>query len=177
METFKNIVEKNTLYEIYTDSSDSRRFDVGYIIGYNDDWALIERISPDGLHDGYRLTEMEAVIRLQYNTQYLGKIANLAAAKGTERKPLNLPESSLFVSVLEFISTNRFVCTLELIGERGYTESGFIEEIGVDTIRLAVVDSYGKPDGTMVTDLDDVSCVTFNSGDELNLAILNLFNK
>ena len=45
------------------------------------------------------------------------------------------------------------------------------------TTAPSVIYKVYKTDGTMVTDLDDVSCVTFNSGDELNLAILNLFNK
>lgn len=176
MDTLKNIVEKDTLYEIYLDGS-GRKFDVGYVLAFDEEWALVELISPEGVHDGYRLIFIDAIVMLQYGTQYLERLADLMAAKRTERKPLQFSSSQLLGSVMDFIYGNRFVCAVELIGERSMTERGFIEKTGIDTFRLELVDNYGKPDGHMIAEYNDISSITFNSSAELNLAILNLFNK
>lgn len=176
MESLKNIVDGDTLYEFYFDGS-GRRFDVGYILYSDEEWALIELISPEGGHEGYRLVFADEIVMLQYGTQYLEKLADLMAARHTERKPLEFSGSGLFGSVMDFVMTNRFVCTVELAGERAFTEHGFIEKIGIDTFRMELIDEYGKPDGHMVAELADVSAVTFNSSEERNLALLNLFRK
>ncbi len=176
MESLKNITEKDILYEFYFDGS-GRKFDVGYVLASDEEWALIELISPDGGHEGYRLVFSDEIVMLQYGTQYLEKLADLMAAKHTERKPIKFGESGLFGAVMDFVTANRFVCTVELAGERAFTEHGFIEKIGIDTFRMQLIDEYGKPDGHMTAELADVSAVTFNSSEERNLALLNLFRK
>lgn len=175
MDTLKNLVEEDTLYEIFIDNANSR-LEVGYILAYDDEWALIEDISVDGTHDGYKLLLVGDIIKLQYGTSYLKKFEDLMAAKRVSRKPLDFSNSGLFRSVIDFIMTNRFVCTVEIDGDRLPAISGHIERADIDTFRMEIVDSNGMADGHMIAEYADVVSIRFNSAEELNLAILNLFN-
>ena len=103
MKNLSNLIDKNKLYEIYSNVNDSCKFDVGFVLVHDKEWILYELVSPEGNHDGYRIIKSEAIIRLRENTLYLKRLKGIMESKLFVRKPILVSPDNLFMSVLSYI--------------------------------------------------------------------------
>lgn len=162
---------KDKLYEIYANDIDTDTFWVGYIVGKDEEFLLIQCLDFYGNYDGITCLPNETVFSLREDTVYLKSIEKLAKIRCTSVENV-YPEKDLMNSIVEQIHRNKRICTLRLCGD-DFEIDGYISSVDDETLTMSLVDDKGNNDGTCVVELDRVSLVNFDSADTIRLELLH----
>jgi hypothetical protein len=157
---------------VYDDVSDSDKFKVGFLVRFTERYALFNCITTRGYEDGYYLTLVDDIYRIDTNSQYLEKIYALWNGLKQKRKDVFAIKSDVITDLLAYSQENELIVSIFLFEQQSTSITCSIKEISDDTIICAVVDDYGRDDGTTHIQKADIVRIYCNSGNERNLQYL-----
>lgn len=141
----------DTLYEIYTDTSDS--FSVGTIVAENESDVVFRGIDEEGKISAYYAVPRTQIVQMQQNTDYLGMIRKFMQY-GEEHPysrwfrlpdlPLH-PEKPLLTQILNLAKKRGEIVTVGVRDEEDYL-CGYVEDVSKGKILLRCVDSLTGAD-------------------------------
>lgn len=166
-------VGKKELVEFHCTKNDTDKFHIGYVMACNSDHCVSLLISPEGYFDGYMLDDIDRIIFIQTATEYEKKIETLIHYKNTKTSFIELDNSNLVYSFLEYAMNTGSIVSIEAV-ESGYSDGqGFVDMLDRDICKIKQIDKYGRSNGECYIKLEDITQATFNGQDETVLEILH----
>lgn len=161
---------EQTLCEISSDTGNSNKFTVGYILDCDDDFALIETVSAAGRHNGFICLCLDDIYEIRTGTDYIANIEKLMPYYSFSRKDLPLGNGKVLDAVIDYVRNANKVCSVLSVSETRIC--GLLEDYNSDYITIGILDNYGGTDGTGYIRTDDITEIEFDSELEIKLAIL-----
>lgn len=172
-------VKESCLVEIYTNTLDT--FSVGKVFCQNNNCVVFENIDVQGKITGYYVMRKKIISQLDYNTEYLDKIAKYmeyaeshSYANWFSLKPITFDTKECFImQTLEYAKENNTVITIGIIGIEGL-EIGYVKEVKPDKIIFSCLDmSNAQLAEDIIVETDDIVFIEFESIDNLLLQYAN----
>ncbi len=161
-EILRGYAGKNELVEIYDDSEDLDKFEVGFVLSVSEDTYFVKKIDTKGRYNGHYMGRMEDIVRLATGTQYLTAIRLLNERdRATAPAELQVPPLETFTELLKFASKNRLLISVWV----DVNFLGFIREFTNEHLELIEVNKSGLEDGIQYLDLDEISTLEIGGPD------------
>ena len=170
----KQVQENNKLITIRTNTDDADKFNVGYILNFNDEFVTVKSINAQGLPFGVFTIKISDIYGVDMNDNYLRKL---------ELKMLNLktvfadtPSPSFYADpIIDFrkILLNA-KSQLQMINVNFYRDLGiygFVKEVGEEEFMLDVFNTDGIYDGVSVYLIEDIKNIYW---DDEDIRMINL---
>jgi hypothetical protein len=164
-EVLKKYVGTQELVEVYEDSEDTDKFEVGFVLSVSEDHYSLALIDSKGRGNGSFVGQIESIVRLAVGTQYLAGIRLLHERKRQPERKNSGNDVGPFENMLELV---RYSCENRLmVSVTADVEFfGFIKNFTRDHIELLEVNKSGIEDGIHFIDLDEVSRIDFGGPSE-----------
>lgn len=166
----KRMKETHTAVAIYYKSVGSMY--TGFVNETDEEFALLDLISPSGRFDGYTLIRTEEILKLDAGTNYLNNLVKVYRYYGERPTELRCSARDVFSSFLETVIKNKWLCTMEIGFETLEKISGFILDREWDFIDVLLLDESGARAGFTRFDVEDVVGITVGSEYEKFLGVL-----
>lgn len=167
-----NEIGENNLICIYTDSSTKFRY--GKILAFDELDAAIYEISPEGFFDGITVIPISNISRIESGGKYVKKMNEITDEAEYSKFKHSFDNHDIRRRLLEISKLNKIVISIELL-DSGYDDvMGIVEDIFDDSVKAAIIDNYGYPDGAAyfsIEDITQISCM-----DEGERAVQRLFD-
>lgn len=129
------------LMEFYCDKSRTNVFDVGSVIGENEDWYYIVSIDENGNNCSFELIRKEIVFMTQENTEYLNELsAKMDAIECDHIEDFANKQNSITRCIQELVS-NKTVVQIELYGSNTVDVEGTIIQWETREIEVALTEN------------------------------------
>ncbi len=180
-EILKRYVNRDELVEIYEDSSDEDKFEVGFVINVTEDSYTLDTIDPIGRYSGVFFGDLSDIIRIAAGTQYLAGMELLvqhqlrssdgASWKGPRENSHRFPMFSSTFEVATYARENRMLVQM-VDGAKGVFY-GFVKGVSAEHIELLEVNRLGIEDGLQFLALNDIARIDFGGPHEDARAFLH----
>ncbi len=174
----KKYKENRELCEIYLNPDDTSRFQVGYIVDFDESDCLIATLDRYGESDGFFCFLVENIIKIQRETLYLNNLLKVSEYIGN--KECSAPDfgytggkDSLRDRVYKYLKEKNKVVSFEVAESDGSDFNGRITGISAETLEADMISFDGIPDGKVEIDKKAIRAVSFDSHDEKKLEILS----
>lgn len=166
LEILDQICKEKKPAAIYTNCERTDTFNYGIVLAFDDRFAAIQLLSPDGENDGILVTDVENIYRIDMDGQYDRKMAKLCAFDRLTLPSMDLSEKGIVDCVLHMSIEQRGIASVELLHSGIFDIVGFAEraENGQCTVRQ--IDEYGEEDGTAHIHVSDITEIVYDSQDE-----------
>lgn len=161
-----NTIDTNSMYEIHYVNHDG--FACGYIIAADDEYVLINSISPEGRFDGLALGRIDDIVTIISCSQYIKKIELLYRANVSEHAKIHITDN-LLLDLITYSNSNNIMITVDCDCTK---HTGYIKDINDEFIVLELYDQYGRKDGVATIDLSYVEYIDCGSAYEQGIAAL-----
>ena len=169
IKTLKECYENQKVASFYFNKEDNCAHLTGFLHCYNENEILIAHITPRGEYDGFVLSKIDNLYRVDYSGDYEKKIQLLYKLKSQSHSTVTCDKDSILFSFLEFANKNKYLISMEL---ENASVTGFVEEYD-DSIRLKVINENGVENGGCVINIDEVITFSCDTDYEQDLKILN----
>lgn len=180
-EILKRYLNRDELVEIYEDSSDEDKFEVGFVVNVTEDTYTLDTIDPIGRYNGVYIGDLNDVIRIAAGTQYLAGMELLvqhqlratenSGWKGPRESSNRFPTFSSTFEVATYARENRMLVQM-MDGAKGVF-FGFVKSVSAEHIELLEVNRLGIEDGLQFLALDDIARIDFGGPHEDARAFLH----
>ena len=164
-EVLKQYVGSQELVEVYEDSEDTDKFEVGFVLGVSEDNYSLALIDSKGRPKGSFVGQIDEIVRLAVATQYLTAIKLLFERHRQTEMNLKVPHVGPFENMLELIQyahNHRMMISVTADVEF----YGFVKDYTHDHIELLEVNKSGIEDGIHYIDLDQVVRIDYDGPSE-----------
>ncbi|MDE6505055.1 MAG: hypothetical protein K2L42_04215 [Clostridia bacterium] len=166
----KQLKNERALAEFH--SAEGRgRFCVGFCLDYDDEFYLLEAVTPDGRWDGFSCRLIDDVDMVQVDSIYLGKIKKLMPFYNCTHREFPITDKTVLDQMLDYLVKGRKICTVETVNDTMI--SGFVNEVFEGVIKISIINSDGAADGVSYIRKADIGFISVDSEDEVKLEILS----
>lgn len=169
-------MESRELIEVYTDRDDTSTYHEGYVMACNEDYCAMALVSPQGRFDGYILERIDRIYSVQAGGPYEKKIQTLMKYCNTRINYIELDDSNLIFSFLDYARSTGSIVSLDVFGSDAENGIGFVYTVDHEMCFLKQVDLYGMNYNESYFMLEDISRISMNGEDETVLEILHTEN-
>lgn len=163
-----NAMAEKKIVSLYTDTSETNKFTVGYILGTSDDYVLLNSIATNGINDGLYLLQANDIFRINIDGEYENKILKLYHMQN--QKPVaNMQVDDLFNAFFTYAQKNAMIVSIKLCDGEEYELSGIVENVSDEQLTLKCISNYGKYDGISIVKNNYITKATCNSDFECTL--------
>jgi len=157
---------------IYDNYNDGDEFIVGFLAKADDKFALFNTITTRGYEDGFYLTLVDRIYRIDRNDRYISKI--LVFWHNLKQQKTNIPVEGkdALDSLLCYSLNEEKIISIFLFDEESTEITGFIDEYNRDTITIDLIDDYETRCGTSTIEVSIITKIRCDSGFERNLTLL-----
>jgi hypothetical protein len=174
--TLKEALLNHQLVGIYLDPSNMSSCSVGYVDAIDNTMVRLCSILSDGKNGGYEIRLLKEIYRVDVDTFYLRKIEFLHQNRDNiySEVELILPSnnSNVLVSTLKVAKDKRVIVTLWIGGEDNLIV-GYVESLTPQTVQILSINSYGKEEGFIVINLNEIISADCNAKKEQILRFLH----
>ena len=163
-------IKTGDFIEIYMDIEDMDTFGVAKILKVDDNYAIIAKVSPTGMYDGFHLIQIDDIYQINAGSKYVRNIEKLYAAKKQKHIKFDIENENLMLDILGFAQKNNFVVSVELF-EDGDVQ-GFVKNIKGDILSISNLTNDGEPDGKSYVKFEDITSISCDHEDAVCLKIL-----
>lgn len=132
-------------------------------------------MSPYGEDDGFIYRLIEDIATIEIDTVYLEDIKILSDNNKVAVRDLNVSNGAILIDLINYVMTNKLICTLELSHNIDRCICGIINEIDESLLKVEIINERGQESGYAYVDIDEISSIIVQSQDERKLQIL--YNK
>lgn len=162
---------------LYGDRDETTKFEVGYIVEFDKDYFILERVTPAGKSDGYLLDRMQSIYHVELGTLYLKKMLRLINYNGIKRQKNLFDKNDLLLSFIKFAFQDKKIMSIELCDSSNRDIIGRVKKFDSDSCTVTQITDFGEQNGYSTCNLADISSIVYNSEDEKVLEILINCNK
>ncbi len=167
------LMDGKVLCSVYDSDDNIDKFDVGFIIAVDDDFALMSGICPNGDNDGYYLKSVDSLYKIEVNSQYNRKIEILHSGKDTVFNQISeYDPKNVFWSILKLLKKQQELCSFYLFDSDSSNVIGCIEEFDDNIVKISAYNEYGLLDGTVYIRIGDITGMSFKSSEEIKIGRL-----
>lgn len=152
----ETLIKNKCLCEIYTDD-DLSTFCVGKIVCCDDVSLISQCFNKYGEYDGYAIFYKDDIVKIARDTEYLKCISyfigDSAAVEEFEPK-------GLMIYTINALIQNKSFALISFCGEK---ICGVINSLHGNMISVTEYNEYGFCDGTSTLNLDNITCIEFDS--------------
>lgn len=152
----QTLIKNKCLCEIYTDD-DLSTFCVGKIVCCDDVSLIAQCFNKYGEYDGYAIFYKDDIVKIARDTEYLKCISyfisDSAAVEEFEPK-------GLMIYTINALIQNKSFAIISFCGEK---ICGVIDSLQGNMISVTEYNEYGFCDGTSTLNLDNITCIEFDS--------------
>ena len=161
------------LVAVYTDLNNTTKFEVGYIVDFDENYYILKRVSPQGEDDGYLLGKTKYIYRVELDTLYLKKMLKLIKYYGITRQKTFFEHDDLLLSFMKFAYQDKKIMSIELFESENQDIVGYVSKFNSDNCTVMQITESGDSNGYSICNLADISFIVYNSEDQKVLEILN----
>ena len=173
-EMLKRLRDKKVPVAIYYKSVGG--FCAGFVRETDDEFALLEVISPSGRFDGYLCIRIEEILKLDAGTAYLNNLVKVYRHYGEEPLPIKVSSRDVLREFTDVVIKNKWMCTMEIGFETLDKISGYAVGRDWNILEMRLLDEDGKADGYTRLDLEEIVYLGVDSEYEKYLALLSGLN-
>lgn len=173
-EMLKRLRDKKVPVAIYYKSVGG--FCAGFVRETDDEFALLELISPSGRFDGYLCIRIEEILKLDAGTAYLNNLVKVYRHYGEEPLPIKVSSREVLREFTDVVIKNKWMCTMEIGFETLDKISGYAVGRDWNILEMRLLDEDGKADGYTQLDLEEIVYLGVDSEYEKYLALLSGLN-
>ena len=151
-------MSKADLMEFYCDMSRTNVFDVGSVIGENEDWYYIVSIDENGNNCSFELIRKEIIFMTQENTEYLNELS----AKVDAIECDHIDDFVSITSCIQELVSNKTVVQIELYGSNTVDVEGTIIRWETKEIEVALIEN-GNNAGVARISPDAITRIAWDS--------------
>lgn len=173
----KRIIENNDLVNrvvsVFIDLDDKEKHETGFIIGYDDQYALIAHINPRGEYDGFVVNYLNDIYRIDFNGLYELKISNLYRINNQNHPTIEFDSKSdsILKKMIDYSIKHRTIVTIQM---DDVFITGFVTSIFKETVLIDVIDDNGVLNGKTSLDISYIDALSVDTDYEQD--ILKLYN-
>ena len=167
----KKIKSAQTLCEIYSSNGGSDTFTVGFVYDYDDDFYILECVSPDGRWDGFQCRETEDITMIRQDTPCINALKKLMPFYNFYHKEIDAEGKNVLETMLRYIQKNKKICRIETYRDSGV--SGTVIDASQNAVAVSLVNGGGQSVGTGYLLKEDIDFISVDSEDEVRLEILS----
>lgn len=156
----------------YADLWESESFDVGFLIGLDDAFALFNGVTQEGVEDGFTLILRDNIYRVDSQAQYLIKIVTLWNRKNQKKNTAFIPKDDFLYELLDYARRSKTFVSLFLFDGVSAALYGRVRHLDEETVVLDAIDQFGNHDGEVIMDLSSILMLRCDSGFEKDLGIV-----
>ena len=170
MNSLKNFLGSNNPISVYDDTNDTEKFMIGFLIGLTEQHALFNAITTRGFEDGYYLTLIEDIYRVdggggKYQNKILALWNNLKQVKANNIEI----KDNLVNDLLSYSKDEKLPISIYIFNDDNTDITGFVNAFDNDIVTIDLIDNYGNEDGISIVDISRISRICCDSGYERNL--------
>ncbi|GHU98680.1 hypothetical protein FACS1894211_02810 [Clostridia bacterium] len=172
----KELMNEQKLCCVYLDDRDLNKFAVGYVIGVDDEFFLVEAIDPSGNGDGVFAAVIEHIVKLEVEDSYVKRIKKLFYHKKQSRYETLSFGGEILEGMIKHALKYKKICSFELCDSGRLDIVGYVSEFDeeAEIVKVQALDRDGQDDGVTATEIRNITEMQFDSSDELRLEILKL---
>ncbi len=159
-DSLKQHADIGDFVEIYTNTDNTSRFDLGRIIACDENYFITSMIAPDIFFDGFMLLTMDRVLQLSSDTNYIEKIKKLLPHFNVEYEEIGCLSGDLVASLLTYAKDNKRLVTIELLKSDLVDVQGFVKNVTQTMCEVELVNDYGEQNGNTNVALKDITEIT-----------------
>ena len=144
-EMLKRLRDKKVPVAIYYKSVGG--FCAGFVRETDDEFALLELISPSGRFDGYLCIRIEEILKLDAGTAYLNNLVKVYRHYGEEPLPIKVSSRDVLREFTDVVIKNKWMCTMEIGFETLDKINGFVVGREWELVEMRLVSENGEDDG------------------------------
>lgn len=166
----EEFVDNGELIGIYSDPDDPEHYDLGFIAAMDEDDIVLAAIDNDGRYDGYVLIHIQDIFQIEYETSYIEKITKLHSMRKRKHKSVVFGDDFV-LSILKLAKEDHLIVSIT-IENSDDTNEGFVVELDESNLKLCIIDTIGKADGTMYIDVASITDICCDSGWEQGIKLV-----
>lgn len=148
---------KGKIIQCHIDRGDPESFVVGNLYYSNNDWFLMQDISPSGHWNGLALYMQSDVVEVKESTDYIQRIKLLIKCRNESKPYTPFVSNDPLISLLGYAKKTNHIIGLELHAS-GYRDvNGTIGSINACTLCINQVDEFGRADGKSYIAIDSIT--------------------
>ena len=176
LKIINDLIESQKLCCIFSNSSETDKFALGYILSKDDDFILMENISPYGQYDGISCILIENIIKIEHETEYAKNMRKVFDYYGNKRLEKIKISSDVILTIFNYINETRKLCFIELCNSDNDDCCGFIKEFDDKTVQIISVKNDGLFDGESIINVGDISYISCDDQENRIVEVLNRIN-
>ncbi len=164
-EVLQQFVGTEELVEVYDDTDNTDKFEVGFVLAVSEDYYSLSLIDSKGRPNGSFVGQIEQIVRLAVNTQYLTAIKLLVERQRQLEMNMRPSKAGPFENLLDLVRyahENRVMVSVAADVEF----FGFIKDYSPEHLELLEVNKSGIEDGIQYIDLSEVSRIDYDGPSE-----------
>lgn len=177
LKILKQLFEEKKRASFYTDFENGNRFNYGTVIKADEDYSVLQLISPDGDDDGIFCVETQRIYKVELQGLYEKKMAALCEGKVYPKYELTFGDDGIKNAVLSFAKKEGQIVSIELSNSECDDAVGFVESFDEEICCIKAVDEYGIDDGISYVNYEDITRIVLMSYDEKRLMRLWRYNQ
>lgn len=167
----KKIKTEKTLCEIYSSNGGSDTFTVGFVYDCDDDFYILECVSPDGRWDGFQCRLTEDITMIRRDTPCIKALKKLMPFYNFYHKEIDADGKNALETILQYIRKNKKICRIETYRDGGM--SGTVSDASENVVTVSLINGGGTPVGEGYVLKEDIDFISVDSENELRLEILS----
>ena len=141
-EILKRLKGTGTPVAVYYKSSGG--FCAGFVHEADDEFVLMEFISPAGRFDGFHCIRIEEILKVDAGTKYLFNLVKVYRHYGEEIPALKVSPKNVLENFIDFVIKSKRLCTMEIGFETLDKISGYAVGRDWNILEMRLLDEDGK---------------------------------
>lgn len=134
----------------------TQTFSAGLVRETDDEFLLMEYISPMGKFDGFYCVRIEEILKIDVGTSYLKNLLKVYRHYNEELPPLKVSSKNVLESFLDYIIKSKRLCLMGIGFEKFDELKGYLSGREWDLVRMNLVDENGAADGYTEFDFEEI---------------------
>jgi len=152
-------------------------FCAGFIRESDDEFVLMELISPSGRSDGLQCIRIEEILKIDVGSEYLTNLVKVYRYYGEKISVPGHLSKKVLEGFADYVIKSKKLCSMEIGFETLEKISGYVTERDWDVLNIRLLNENGADDGFTSLALEEIVCFGVDSEYEKYLHILEKFNR
>lgn len=152
----KGFLNQEQVVFLYNKYDSPSNFCAGFLVGLDEEYCIVEAVSPEGRYDGYNLFLVENIERVAYGGQYAKKLKILMEKQRWLSAGYSFSPDFL-QSILEYSLKYHKVLSIELSNSRERDIIGFVSQISPGFCTIQCIDLYGNRNEICVLSTENIT--------------------
>ncbi len=165
--------KENKLVSFRTNTEETEKFSVGYIIGINDEIVNVKSVNPNGLSDGILMIRLKDIYEIDTDDKYIRRLELKIKNQKKILRDISVPpyfydyEYNMFLILQKSKEENQLIYINFYHG--GFY--GYVKELTQEELLFEIYTEYGEYDGLSVFLIEDIKNIILDDIDNRSVEL------